>query len=149
MADVLELKVPVKLESPNWLRNPHWSARGLETKRWQAAIHWTAGGRLQDWSLIVDKKAVLDKRGLFKFVEVRKKERRRVAVLRLVANGLQFIKDDDNLKFAMKPVNDALKRIGLLYQDNRVWLEQPPIDQAISPDGHPYTILRIERVGND
>lgn len=146
MAEVLEIVIPVKLDSPNWLRNPHWSARNKETKMWQAAIHYSAGCGLTTWTLKLGEKSTLDKRGHYRFVELRKKERRRVTVIRQVASRREFMQDDDNLKFALKPVNDALKRLGLLFQDSRKWLEQPPVDQQVSPDGRPYTIIRIERL---
>lgn len=146
---ILELVLPLKLQSPNRLRGFHWKSRHRETKVFQAALSIIGGVDLKPWSVVTGVEWRLDGRGLKKPYEIRRKERRRVTVIRQVATRRQFIRDDENLHFAVKPLNDALKRLGLLYDDSRTWLEQPPVEQQLSPDGQPYTIIRLERVEAD
>lgn len=144
-ADVLELVLPLKLQSPNKLRGFHWRSRHKETKVFQAALSVIGGVDLKPWSVVTGVEWRTDARGHKQPFEIRRKERRRVTVIRLVKSRRQFIRDDENLHFAVKPLNDALKRLGLLYDDSRTWLEQPPVEQQLSPDGLPKTIVRIER----
>lgn len=147
MSDVLELVVPRRLASPNLNLWKHWSKKLLESNGWLAALH-IACIQVPGWRawLVADVDMQPDARGLFRPVEIRRQERRRVTVVRQVKYRGHFIRDDDNLRFATKPLNDALKRIGLLYDDSREWLEQAMPTQEVSPDGQCRTIVRIERV---
>lgn len=142
---VLELVLPLKLQSPNKLRGFHWHTRHRETQVFQAALSIIGGVDLKTWSVVTGVEWRVDQRGHQKPYEIRRKERRRVTVIRQVATRRQFIRDDENLHFAVKPLNDALKRLGLLYDDSRTWLEQPPVEQQVSPDGQARTIVRLER----
>lgn len=146
---VLEIVIPVKLESPNRLRHAHRSTRNRETKIWQAALSVIGGYNVKAWSVVDGVEWRTDGRGHKQPFELRRKERRRVTVIRQVATRRQFIRDDENLHYTLKPVNDALKRLGLLYDDSRTWLEQPPVEQQVSPDGVARTIVRIERVSQE
>jgi hypothetical protein len=147
MDDVLELIIPRKLSSPNMVRGYHWRAWRRETVEWQMLIRGASTpAALNAWSVITGMERKLDKRGLFKFKEIRRKERRRVTVIREVPNARHFIRDDDNLRFATKPLNDALKRLGLVYDDSRHWMIQPDVEQRISDDGEQRTIVCIARI---
>lgn len=149
MADVLELVVTRKLESANVLRGYHWRRWCRETQWWQALLRVAICDpvRLQAWNLIEKTELRKDHRGHYtRIFEQRKQERRRVTVLRYVKNRRQFVKDDDNLAFSVKPLNDALKRLGLIYDDHRKWMEQPLPEQLVSPDGIARTVVRIERL---
>lgn len=147
---VLELVLPHKLESPNIVRGFHWRAWRRETRMWQMLVRTAApSGTIEAWSLILESIPKLDKRGHYKFVEQRKKERRQVTVIREVASARRFIRDDDNLRFSTKPLNDALKRLGLVYDDNRHWMVQPDVEQRVSVDGKDRTIVRIQRLSQE
>ena len=70
----------------------------------------------------------------------------RLTVERQVPTRRHFIRDDDNLRFSVKPLCDALKRGGYIYDDSRKWLEHPTPTQSVSPDGQDWTIVTIEPV---
>jgi hypothetical protein len=65
-----------------------------------------------------------------------------------VPSARNFIRDDDNLRFAVKPLLDALKRQGYIKNDSRKWLEHPTPTQSVSPDGKDWTIVTIEPVAD-
>lgn len=148
---VLELVMPRRLASPNLNLWKHWSHKLRETNHWLAALHLACiqVPRWQEWLVIDRIEMRKDDRGLFQPVEIRRQERRRATVIRQVKFAGHFIRDDDNLRFAVKPLNDALKRIGLLYDDSRDWLEQPMPLQEVSRDRLARTIVRIERLSEE
>lgn len=150
MADVLELVMPRRLASPNLNLWKHWSAKLKETNAWLSAVHVACiqVPRWQQW-LLTYIEMQKDERGFFRPVEIRRQERRRVTVVRQVKYRGHFIRDDDNLRFATKPLNDALTRIGLLYDDSRDWLEQAMPMQEVSRDRQVRTVVRIERVSQE
>lgn len=149
MADVLELIVPRRLGSPNILRWSHWSAHARETKLWEAEIQ-IACFQVRGWQewLLTSIEMQRDERGLYQPVETRRRERRRVTVIRQTRTRA-VITDDDNLRYATKPLNDALKRLGLVYDDSRDWMEQPTPVQEQAPDRKWRTIIRIERLSQE
>lgn len=148
-ADVLELVIPLKLKSANVHARRHWSYWHRETHMWQGWINIAlcrvrAGKR---WNLIDGVDMVRDKRGHLQPRERRRQEVRRVTVTRTVTTASHLITDDDNLKFSLKPLLDALKRAGLIYDDSRDWLEQPSLpEQRVDKTIEPTTIIRLERV---
>lgn len=71
--------------------------------------------------------------------------RMRVTIERQVPSGHNFIRDDDNMRFSVKPLLDALKRQGYIKNDSRKWLDHPTPTQVVSADGRDWTIVRIER----
>lgn len=145
MSDVLELVLPIRLDSPNKLRWAHWSKLSKESKLFRAAIAAIAGCRIREWSVVEGVEWRHDGKRLRPY-EQKRKERRRVTVIREVKQASHFLQDDDNLRFCVKPLNDALKRLGLIYDDSREWLEQPMPEQRVSADKHVRTIVRIERL---
>ena len=70
----------------------------------------------------------------------------RVTVERHVPSARNFIRDDDNLRFAVKPLLDALKRDGYIKNDSRKWIEHDTPTQHVSADGKAWTIVRLEPV---
>lgn len=72
--------------------------------------------------------------------------RMRVTVERIVPSGRNFIRDDDNLRFSVKPLLDALKRQGYIRNDSRKWLDHPTPTQSISEDGQDYTVVSLEPI---
>lgn len=64
-------------------------------------------------------------------------------IVRLVASSREFIEDDDNLAFSRKQVTDAMKRLGLLKEDRREWLEALTIHQDVAPNGRALTVFLL------
>jgi hypothetical protein len=131
---VIDLTVARELKSPNKWQGRHWRYKHRESQDWEVAL-WAAIG------------AVAGCGSVRKPSERRLQERRRVSVVRQVPSLRNFIRDDDNLRFATKPLNDALKRLGLIHDDSRKWLEQVTPTQEVSSDGKYYTRIVIEPVG--
>jgi hypothetical protein len=131
----LHLEIPRELKSPNKWQGRHWRYKHRETQQWEweiAAVALTTnGGYLQ----------FQRDGGMLRPYEVR-----RVTVTRIVPSKRNFIKDDDNLRFSTKPLNDALKRLGLIYDDSRKWLQQPIPEQIVSPEGEWRTVIEIAPV---
>ena len=124
----MTLTIPRELRSPNAWMWKHWRIKQRERESWERDIFvqacvWVGTDRVLGMSA--------------------PKGRARVTVTRLVPSKRNFIRDDDNLRFAVKPVNDALKRLGLIKDDNRTWLEQPMPTQRVSIDGAYATVIEI------
>lgn len=141
---MIELVIPRELRSPNaWLWK-HWRVKQKEREDWQTEIAIQAlrpevRKKLDIWVLLYAKNQIPE-------AKRECKRKRRVTVTRYVPKKRNFIRDDDNLRFAVKPVNDALKRLGLIKDDNRKWLDQPMPVQEVSADGKYYTRILIEDV---
>lgn len=71
-------------------------------------------------------------------------DRRRVEVIRLAPARRNFIRDDDNLRFAVKPLLDALKHVGLIRDDHRKWIDLPLPTQDVSSDGTFWTWIALD-----
>jgi hypothetical protein len=72
--------------------------------------------------------------------------RRRVTVQRLVPKRSNFLKDEDNLVFAEKPLYDALKGLALIKDDSLAWVERVRLPQAVAEDGTFWTHVTVEDV---
>lgn len=134
----LTITVPRELKSPNRWNGRHWRYKHRETQEWEQAV-WVwiakAAGAKTLQQVLVSMNAIGPKRVC--------DEKRVVTVTRLVPSSRNFIRDDDNLRFATKPLNDALKRLGLIRDDNRKWLEQPMPLQEVSKTGGWATVIQI------
>lgn len=134
---MLTLAIPRELKSPNRWNGCHWRVKHRESQEWEMEIAvslLTKRAQRNVWAVLVAMNAVPPKRVCT--------ERRRVTVTRQVPSVRNFIKDEDNLRFATKPLNDALKRLGLIKDDNRKWLEQPMPTQEVGPVW--MTVIQIE-----
>ena len=134
--EALVFRVARRLDSPN---------------EWR--LHWSRGHKLTKWWEHAFETAIAIDRGHPSLAALRLDAglapgapvgRRRVTVTRQVPNKRNFIRDDDDLRYTTKPVNDALKRLGLIRDDAREWLDQAMPLQTVSPDGRDWTIVRIE-----
>lgn len=133
----LEFKIARKLDSPNV---------------WRA--HWALGHNLMKWWLNAFTTAIAVNAGYHSMARFqleghmpfRPQVRMRVTVTRQVPSSRNFLRDDDDLRYTTKPLNDALKHVGLIYDDAREWLDQPMPTQEVSPDGLSWTLVRIEPV---
>jgi hypothetical protein len=130
-------RVARRLRSPNTWQGHHWRVKDNETKSWQRLLLQAAPLSLPEailrWRALAGTPAEWDQGP----------ERRLVLVTRCVPSRQNFIRDEDNLRFTTKPLNDALKRMGLIYQDSRRWLEQPMPEQRVSGDGQDWTEITI------
>lgn len=131
----MEITVNRELKSPNKWQGRHWRYKHKETQEWEQAI----------WVEIAQQRGVKSILGALQAMGVGEtcEEKKLVVVTRLVPSARNFIKDDDNLRFATKPLNDALKRLKLIHDDSRKWLEQGIPTQEVSSDGQYYTRIRI------
>jgi hypothetical protein len=137
MSKHLTLKIPRRLESPNTWNGRHWRVKHQLSQIWEGEIlygnHW--GDGVEGVVLTFDG-------------DGNQTQRVRVTVERQVPSARNFIRDDDNLRFAVKPLLDALKRQGYIRNDSRKWLEHPTPTQSVSEDGKDWTIVTIEPVAD-
>src|SRR5688500_12293383 len=139
----LVLKIPRRLESPNTWNGRHWRVKHRISQEWEQAISTAMLDNLEAKHGRVGLRTVLlVMKGPKAVGEVQ--QRNRVTVERHVPSARNFIRDDDNLRFAVKPLLDALKRQGYIKNDSRKWLDHPTPTQHVSTDGKDYTIVTIE-----
>lgn len=126
----IELRIQRKLKSPNEVLGRHWREKNRERKEWQRHIAnaivlsvGTAGAK----AILGPGADLVGCRGVCA-------DRRRVEVIRFAPRPRNFIKDDDNLRFAVKPLLDALKRLALIKDDRREWIDLPTPTQDVSND---------------
>jgi hypothetical protein len=121
----------MKLESPNKLRS-NWRVATADRARWEKQL----------------KSCVLNALGVASWEWLKELSRQPVTtakmalqVVRFVPSTRQFIRDDDNLGSSRKGATDAMKRIGLLKDDRREWLEAFPLYQETAPNGVALTVF--------
>lgn len=142
-AGTIEFQIQQKLRSPNELLGRHWREKGRERKTWQLTCETAlviAIGVAAAQELLGPGAALVGCHGGVV------KTKRRVTVTRLVPRRSGFIRDDDNLRFSVKPILDALTHLGLIYDDAREWCELPLPTQGIAPDRTWWTHIVIEPV---
>src|SRR5262245_32308819 len=91
-----EFRIQRKLRSPNEILGRHWREKGRERKAWQAAFENALVGALgvtKAQALLGPGAALVGCRGGCQ-------DRRRVEIVRLAPARRNFIRDDDNLRFA-------------------------------------------------
>lgn len=142
-----EMKIPLSLASPNKDRGAHWSRKHQATQAWEHAIATLGGTTVRDFQLIESEVPVRTRTG-WKLKARRRRERRRVIITRVVGNARRLIRDDDNRRYTSKPILDALKRLGLLYDDRREWCDHPEPQQHVAKDCEDHTVIRIEILGD-
>lgn len=138
--DELTVTVPRQLKSPNAWNGRHWRYKHRETQEWEKAVFYEIA-RQRGVKGVLGALLVL---GAFPWQACM--ERRGVQITRVVPSARNFIRDDDNLRFATKPLNDALKRLKLIREDSRKWLVQDAPTQEVSTDGQYYTRITIREV---
>lgn len=135
----LVFKIQRVLRSPNTYLGRHWREKNRERKEWQA--HLVNAIALSCSSTVL---RMLVSNEILPGGLGRCTVRRRIDVTRLAPSTRRFIADDDNLRFSVKPVLDALKHIGLIKDDKREWLELPTPMQAVSEDGTFWTHIVVD-----
>lgn len=136
----LTLRIPRELVSPNQWNGHHWRVKHRISQDWEHAI----GAAVVD--LLVERHGRAP--GLINAIGAMYGPKRwigyeagrcRVVITREVPSGRNFIRDDDNLRFCVKPLLDALKRQGYIKNDSRKWIELPTPEQKVSADGKHWT----------
>ncbi len=123
--------IAAKLESPNRFR-AHWSLQNGSRAKWEKAMQVVVAQALgvAAWSSVLElgrQPACTEKMTL--------------QIVRLVPSSREFIRDDDNLAFSRKGSTDSMKRVGLLKDDRREWLEAQQIYQDVAPKGQALTVF--------
>ena len=120
-----------KLESPNRFR-AHWSLQNSSRERWERrfrdVVCRTLGVASWEWLGQLGRRPTCA-------------EKMTLQIVRLVKSSREFIRDDDNLAFSRKGATDAMKRLGLLKDDRREWLEALSIYQDVAPQGHALSVF--------
>jgi len=139
------LRVQRELVSPNRWQGRHWRIKHRISQDWEKEIGaatldvYCRSGETLNWA------AALGAACGPKRMTGYEAGRVRVAVTREVPSGRNFIRDDDNLRFCVKPLLDALKRLGYIKNDSRKWIELSTPVQTISNDGQYWTEIQITR----
>jgi hypothetical protein len=144
----IELRMPRRLESPNTWNGRHWRVKHRISQEWEHAIGSAWFARLAEEGKRKGQQAgfgnaleaALGPKKAYGF----EAPKMRVEVERHVPSSRNFIRDDDNLRFSVKPLLDALKRQGYIKNDSRKWLDHPTPTQHVSADGKDWTIVRIK-----
>lgn len=141
----LTLRIPRELVSPNRWNGRHWRVKHRISQEWEKAI----GDAVIDVFL---RKAPIGRLGLVNAIGAMagpktwigyEAGRMRVAITRETPSGRNFIRDDDNLRFSVKPLVDALKRQGYIRNDSRKWIDLPTPEQRVSSDGKYWTEVAL------
>jgi hypothetical protein len=138
---MLELRIPRRLDSPNTWNGRHWRVKHRLSQDWEQEVGIAVAVFCGANSLRATLRAVCGPKAAGYDVG-----KVRVTVERHVPSGRNFIRDDDNLRFSVKPLLDALKRQGYIKNDSRKWLDHPTPTQHVSEDGKDWTVVRIEPV---
>lgn len=101
--------IPLPWPSLNEWSRRHWRVEQRLRERWAA--------RLQLW---------------FPLEARRGREQRRRRKIRVIRYGARRL-DSDNADGGGKPCIDAMRHVGLIYQDSPVWIDRLPVEQVTCP----------------
>lgn len=142
----LRLRIPRELVSPNKWNGHHWRIKHRISQDWENAIVSAVCDVFVSTNGGIDfPNALMAACGPRKVLGY-DAGRVRVSVTREVPSGRNFIRDDDNLRFCVKPLLDALKRQGYIRNDSRKWIELMTPEQKVSADGKHWTEIAIEAI---
>jgi Holliday junction resolvase RusA-like endonuclease len=144
-ASSMRLEIPRELKSPNRWNGRHWRYKHRESQEWEQAI-WVEIAQQAGARTAVQVLHAMNAIPAVRAIREREQVKRRVQVTRLVPSSRNFIRDDDNLRFSVKPLLDALKRLGLIRDDSRKWIELPTPVQGVSTKGGWRTVIEIEPI---
>lgn len=140
------LRMPHELVSPNVWNGRHWRVKHRISQNWEYAIgsalidvYAAAGEPVGLFAVIVAQSGP-------KWATGYQPGRVRVRITREVPSARNFIRDDDNLRFSVKPLLDALKRQGYIKNDSRKWIELPSPEQRVSSDGKYWTQVQLDAI---
>lgn len=139
----IEFRIQAQLRSPNVLLGRHWREKHRERKAWQAHL---TNALVMAIGMRAAQRLLIPESGLHGATGVRCSARRRVEVVRFAPARRNLIRDDDNLRFCVKPLLDALKQLGLIRDDRRGWIDLPVPTQELSKDGTFWSWIAIDAV---
>lgn len=127
--------IPQKLEGTNaGMWGGHWSKKHKATSQWETFL-----------KIVMADYAKADTVSGFRPHYIRALNlppvvgRRVITITRFTPSTRNFLKDDDNCAMALKPIVDAIKRLGLIRQDSKDWTRLTPLRQEVSPLGGWWT----------
>jgi hypothetical protein len=134
-------RLPQPLKTPNATIWRPWTGLAADRARWERAfrteIHeWVAMRMIAGWT---------QPDSLAWPHLLAHQERRHLTVTRYVPKRAHFIRDERNLQFSIKGLEDALVHAQLIVDDRREWLTCDPVTQHVSPDGKFYTVVLLQR----
>lgn len=145
----LTLRIQRELVSPNKWNGRHWRTKHRLSQDWEKAIGAALLDRYVAAKQPANLVAAVSAMSGPKWAVHYQPGRVRVAITREVPSGRNFIRDDDNLRFSVKPLLDALKRAGYIRNDSRKWIELPTPEQRISSDGQYWTEVTLAAIAGD
>lgn len=137
----LEFRIQRKLRTPNEYLGMHWREKGRERKAWTAHF----ANALITALGVPCARALLGPGAPLIGCDGGCTSRRRIEVIRWAPTPRNFIRDDDNLRFTVKPLLDALKHLGVIRDDHRKWLEVESPTQDMSHDGTFWTWVAVDQ----
>lgn len=138
----LTIRMPRELVSPNQWNGRHWRVKHRMSQDWEHEIGLAVMLTRFNGKNPGLMNAIGCSMGPKHWVGY-ETPKMRVSVTREVPSGRNFIRDDDNLRFCVKPLLDALKRQGYIRNDSRKWIELETPEQRISSDGKYWTEVRL------
>lgn len=136
----IEFHIQRILRSPNTFLGMHWREKNRERKAWQL----TFTNAIVDTLGVPAAQGLLGPKSGLHGATGGCQARRAIDVIRFAPSRRNFVRDDDNLTFALKPLLDALKHCGLLRDDRREWLQRPTVTQDLSADKTFWTWIAID-----
>jgi hypothetical protein len=134
-------RLPHELRSPNATIWRPWTGLAADRAKWERLLR----GELREWQAM---------RNLIGFTQdearagphvTEHSELRALTVTRYVPSRAHFMRDERNLQFSIKGLEDALVRVGLLVDDRREWLRCAPVTQHLCPTGAFVTVVLLQR----
>lgn len=130
---IIEIRIPKKLRTLNALKG--WRARYGDTKSWEQAI--------KDCRTLTDAVGAASIAGMMPLLAVRM----RLEILRLAPTKRELL-DTTNAAGSVKGLEDALKRLGYIVNDDLDWLDGPYVSQAIAPDRQFWAIIKLSKASS-
>jgi hypothetical protein len=140
--DAIAFRVARELRSVNAWQGRHWSIKNRERQGWEDALTHAlclASGAQSVGAMLFLMNAIPAAKRVCT-------TKRKVSIQRLAPSKRRFIRDDDNLAAASKPVLDALKRLAFIKDDRRQWIDLVVVPQDVSTDGRFWTVITVEKV---
>lgn len=143
-----------ELASPNKTLWKNWRIKSHDRQVWGTAIfnaiviYLEANGQalsVLDRQVIANRAVPVDVGGkrIMRRLHRAPQQRCEVRIIREVPKKANFIKDERNLWFSAKHLEDALVAHCVIYDDSREWVTSPLPIQRVSEDGQYRTIVDV------
>jgi hypothetical protein len=134
-------RLPHELRTPNATIWRPWTGLAADRARWERAFR----AEIREWLSMRTIAGWTPHDSLAWPHLLAHKERRHLTVTRYVPSPRHFMRDERNLQFSIKGLEDALVHAQLIVDDRREWLTCDPVTQHVSPDGKFYTVVLLQR----